>query len=142
PVAHPREVKIRLLDGLFAGVPRLVPRRLLDDAGPLDDVVDRLVTATRRRLRQILTEHFLTLELPDGRVRLGTDVLGVCPPHLLRPLDAELREVLARIDPEPGITLGSGVRDWGDLGQRMHFITELFRTRQEDAALLDPPPDV
>jgi hypothetical protein len=84
----------------------------------------------------------MTLELPDGRVRLGADVVGVCPPHLLRPQDAELCEMLARIDPAPGTTLGSGARDWGDLDQRMHFIAELFRTRQEDAALLGPPPDV
>jgi hypothetical protein len=142
PVADPREVKARLLARLFAGTPRRVSGALVEDGGRLDDVVQRLLAATRRRLREILTEHFMTLELPEGRVRLGVDVLGVCPPHLLRPQDAELCELLARVDPAPGTTLGSGARDWGDLGQRMHFITELFRTRQEDAALLGPPPEV
>ena len=140
PVAHPREVKVRLLARLFPDASPLV-RRLGDDGGPLDEVVQRLVEGARRRVRRILTEHFMTLELPAGRLRLGVDVLGACPPHLLEPQDPELRELLATIDPVPDGPAGSGARDWADLAQRMHFIGELFRLRQDDASLLGAPFD-
>jgi hypothetical protein len=136
PVAHPREVKERLLARLFPGRARLLGR-----LGLLDDVVDRLVEAVRRRVRAVLTGHLMTLELPDGRLRLGRDVAGVCPPHLLEPADAELRELLRAIDPVAGSPLGSGARDWAELDERMHFIAELFRVRQEDVRLFDAPFD-
>jgi hypothetical protein len=83
----------------------------------------------------------MTLDLPGGRLRLGADVIGTCPPHLLRPQDAELCALLATIDPTPSSTAGSAARDWAELGQRMRFIGELFRCRQEDAALLQAPFD-
>ncbi len=140
PIAHPREVKARMLHRLFPDAPLLI-RRLEDDAGPLDDLVHHLVEGARRRVRGILTEHLMTLDLPGGRLRLGADVVGTCPPHLLRPQDGELCTLLASIDPAPGSTAGSAARDWADLAQRMHFIGELFRTRQEDAALLGAPFD-
>lgn len=140
PVAHPREVKARLLARLFPDASPLV-RRLGDDGGPLDEVVQRLVEGARRRVRRILTEHFMTLELPAGRLRLGVDVLGACPPHLLEPQDPELRELLATVDPVPDGPTGSGARDWADLAQRMHFIGELFRLRQDDTSLLGAPFD-
>ena len=140
PVAHPRDVKARMLDRLLADAPVLIPR-LRDGHGPLDDLVGHLVEAVRRRVRAILTEHLMTLDLPGGRIRLGADVIGTCPPHLLHPRDAELCELLAAIDPVPDSTRGSAARDWADLAQRMHFIGELFRTRQEDASLLAAPFD-
>ena len=33
----------------------------------------------------------------------------------------------------------SGAVDWGDLGERLHFIAEMFRCYQETALLLEPP---
>ena len=139
PVAHPREVKRRLLARLLPDAPGLAQR--LEQDGPLDRVVDRLVEGVRRRVRELLTEHLMTLDLPGGRLRLGADVIGTCPPHLLQPRDAELCALLTTIDPAPSSTAGSAARDWADLGQRMHFIGELFRTRQEDASLLQAPFD-
>jgi hypothetical protein len=141
PVAHPHDVKARLLARLAAEAPRLTRRLQDDDDGPLDDLVHRLVEAVRRRVREILTEHFMTLDLPGGRIRLGVDVVGSCPPHLRQPRDADLCALLARIDPGPATSAGSGARDWADLPQRMHFIGELFRLRHEDAALREPPFD-
>jgi hypothetical protein len=144
PVADPREVKARLVARLAPpGSPlaERLARRIAADDGPLDDAVRRLVEAVRRRVRRILTDHFMTLELPGGRLRLGRDVVGVCPPSLLRPQDAELCELLATVDHTAAGTRGSGATDWADLGQRMRFIAELFRTRQEDASLLTAPLD-
>jgi hypothetical protein len=141
PVAHPREVKARLLARLLPDAPALL-QHLDKDDGPLDRFVDRLVEGLRRRVRELLTEHLMTLDLPGGRLRLGADVIGTCPPHLLRPRDAELRALLVTIDPAPGSTAGSAARDWADLSQRMHFIGELFRTRHEDPSLRQAPFDV
>jgi len=95
----------------------------------------------RRRVRRILTEHLIKLDLAGTRLRLGRDVIGTRPLGLREPRDAELRELLATIDPAPDSTVGSGARDWGDLGDRMHYIAELFRTRQEDTTLLAAPFD-
>jgi hypothetical protein len=118
-----------------------VRRRLEAGDGPLDDVTARLVEVVRRRVRRILTEHLIKLDLAGTRLRLGRDVIGTRPLGLREPRDAELRELLATIDPAPDSTVGSGARDWGDLGDRMHYIAELFRTRQEDTTLLAAPFD-
>jgi hypothetical protein len=87
----------------------------------------------------VLTECFMTLDLPGGRLRLGRDVAGVSAAMLREPTTPELVELLATVDPEAGSALGSGAEDWADLSQRMHFIAELFRSRQEDDSLFDPP---
>jgi hypothetical protein len=142
PIADPREVKTRLLEHLLPNAPAAARAQLAEHGGPLDVAVRGLVDAVRGRLRRIVTAHLMTLDLPGGRVRLGADVVGVCPPSLLQPQDADLRALLARIDPVPDGTAGSGAHDWADLGQRMHFITELFRTRQEDVSLLQPPAEI
>jgi hypothetical protein len=143
PIADRREVKTRLLERLFGDARAAgLAHRLAEHDGPLDDALQDLMDAVRGRLRQVVTAHLMTLDLPGGRVRLGADVVGVCPPSLLRPQDADLRALLTRIDPVPDGTAGSGAREWANLGQRMHFITELFRTRQEDVSLLQPPAEL
>jgi hypothetical protein len=43
------------------------------------------------------------------------------------------------VDPSFDSTQGSGATDGASLRQRMHFIADLFRTRQEVASLLGPP---
>ena len=133
-------MKAHLLARLLPTAPR-VRRRLEAGDGPLDDVTARLVAVVRRRVRRILTEHLIKLDLAGTRLRLGRDVIGTRPLGLREPRDAELRELLATIDPAPDSTVGSGARDWGDLGDRMHYIAELFRTRQEDTTLLAAPFD-
>ena len=51
----------------------------------------------------------------------------------------ELRELLARIDPTPDSAHDSGVTDWADLDDRVHFIADMFRCFQESQFLFDPP---
>ena len=132
-------MKAHLLARLLPTAPR--GRRLEAGDGPLDDVTAHLVAVVRRRVRRILTEHLMTLDLAGTRLRLGRDIIGTRPLGLREPRDAELRELLATIDPAPDSTVGSGARDWADLGDRMHYIAELFRTRQEDTTLLAAPFD-
>jgi hypothetical protein len=47
--------------------------------------------------------------------------------------------LLARVDPTPDSTTGTGALDWGRLPDRMHFIADLFRAHHLDAALFEPP---
>jgi hypothetical protein len=47
--------------------------------------------------------------------------------------------LLAAVDPAPDTPEGSGATDWTSLPQRMHFISELFRTRHEAPSLFSAP---
>lgn len=97
-----------------------------------------------RRLRALLTRHFMTLALPGRDLALGTDVPalsgGAMFPADLEVLDsAELRALLRVLDRTPDTTDGSAAADWADLGDRMNYIVDLFRSRQQDLRLQGPP---
>jgi hypothetical protein len=47
--------------------------------------------------------------------------------------------MLSRTDVTPNSLRESGAQDWSDFTDRMHFITDFFRTYQERQSLLDPP---
>jgi hypothetical protein len=53
--------------------------------------------------------------------------------------DPELAAFLDAVDATPDTLVGSGSQDWAELGDRMHFIADLFRTRHEDSTLFEPP---
>jgi hypothetical protein len=127
PIAAPRDVKARL-GALMRGVHR-----------PLDTLVDDLTEAVRRRVRAVITAHFMTLQLPEGQLRLGRDLQGPYPPDLREPTDPELVDLIRRIDPAPQTGAGSGAEDWTDFPQRMLYIYELFRSRQETGSLFGAP---
>ena len=93
----------------------------------------------RTAVRVAVTEKLTTLALPEETLRLGQDLRGPTPEHLRILADGDLVALLATIDPAPDTTQGSGATDWASLPQRMHFIADLFRTRQEVASLLGPP---
>jgi hypothetical protein len=142
PVAGPQELKERLLRRLVPQGGFVLGMRQAGEVGRpglLDEVVDELRARVRARIRAVVTAHLMTLHLPQGRVRLGTDLPGACPPDLLHPTDPELKALLDHVDPVPLGGTGSGAEDWGDLPQRMHFIAELFRSRQDDRSLFSPP---
>jgi hypothetical protein len=47
--------------------------------------------------------------------------------------------MLARVDVTPDSLKESGVEDWADLADRMHYIADFFRVYQERRHLFDPP---
>ena len=51
----------------------------------------------------------------------------------------ELVALLAEYDRTGGTGIGSGANDWAKLPQRMNYILNLFRSRQQDGELLRPP---
>jgi hypothetical protein len=94
--------------------------------------------------RRFATDQLLTLRLPDGSVRLGRD-LRAAPghpmfPRLLERIEhPELGSLFARyVPPSASLAGGTAAEDWASLDQRMRFILELFRSRQQNQRLLEP----
>jgi hypothetical protein len=73
------------------------------------------------------------------RLQLGEDLGAGFPASLQEIVLPELRDLLDRIDPTRDSPRESGAVDWADLGDRVHFIAEMFRCFQESAFLFDPP---
>lgn len=114
------------------------------------------------------TVALMTMPLPDGTLRLGEDVPAppgapLFPPALAAidlPVLADLLAQYGALTPRlrPGgnhllasvehewaqlrgrpTAAGSAAADWASLSERMRFILELFRSRQQDAVLHSPP---
>jgi hypothetical protein len=98
-----------------------------------------LAEIVRTSVRVAVTEKLTTLALTEETLRLGQDLRGPAPEHLRALTDRDLVTLLAAVDPSFDSTQGSGATDWASLRQRMHFVADLFRTRQEVASLLGPP---
>jgi hypothetical protein len=89
-----------------------------------------------------ITKAMLTLDVGSTvSHRLGFDLPTDAP--FGRYLDTiehpELAELIARFDPDPESTGGTGARRWDRLADRMHFIVDLFRVHASDAQLFAAP---
>ena len=87
-------------------------------------------------MRSLSTRWFMRIELPGRGAPLGRDVprlaCGAMFPAELEVLELPaLRALLARLDRTPDTTRGSAARDWADLGDRMNYIVDLFRSHQQ-----------
>jgi hypothetical protein len=106
----------------------------------LDAAFARLVEETNRLIRQIITDHLMTLHLAGTEVlRLGQDLRGTFPQQLGDIRNSELREMLERVDLTRNSLEDSGAKDWADFSDRMHFIADFFRVYQERQQLFDAP---
>ena len=82
----------------------------------------------------------MSIELGTNfRLQLGEDLGGGFPPSLREIVLPELRDLLDQIDPTRDSPRESGAVDWADLGDRVHFIAEMFRCFQESPLLFEPP---
>ncbi len=114
--------------------------KLLGRGLPIDAAIDRVAQEVNRLVRQVITEHLMTLHLPGGEVlRLGQDLPTTFPQALEQISNAKLREFLARTDATPDSLSKSGAEDWADFGDRIHFITDFFRAYQEQPQLFEAP---
>jgi hypothetical protein len=127
-----------LLPGFWLRLRHDIARRLGRKL-PLDEAIDLLLVETQRQLRQVITQHLMRLHLPGEILHLGEDLQGSFPQPLAQIAETKLKELLARIDPTPDSVAESGVRDWADFADRMHFITDFFRCYHERSSLFDPP---
>jgi hypothetical protein len=97
-----------------------------------------------RLWRAEATRWLMDLPLPGELLGLGEDVPArpgrpMFPAPLRAPRHPELLALLRRLDRTWGTTAGSGAGDWADLGDRMHYIADLFRARQQEPGLHAPP---
>lgn len=95
---------------------------------------------------QIATSYLMTLELPTGTMRLGRDLPSlpgepIFPPELSELQDADLLRILRIYRADGATSHGSGASIWSELSDRMQYILELFRSRQQDQSLFHPPFD-
>jgi hypothetical protein len=88
-----------------------------------------------RLSRELITESFMVLTLPDRVLALGRNLEFAASATV----DAELAELIARYEPVPPALDDCGAEDWSVLTQRMHYIVHLFRAYSEDATLASPP---
>src|SRR5215218_5488600 len=113
---------------------------LLVEPTPFDAATNVLVAIVRQHARLAITEHLMTIGLPRGRrLRLGSDLGGEFPASLEEITNPDLLALLGRIDPTPDSLRETGVLDWADLTDRLHFIVDLFRCYQESRDLFEPP---
>jgi hypothetical protein len=86
----------------------------------------------------------MRLVTPSGGLDLGDDV----PPRAGQPMfpndlehikEAALDDFFREFDQTGGTGVGSAARDWAELAQRMNYIVNLFRSRQQDCEWLFPP---
>lgn len=108
---------------------------------PLDWMAERLAELLEPVCRSAITGLMLRLVTPDGTLDLGSDLpalaAGLWPPELavLGPHATPFFEW----DLTEGTGRPTGADDWSVIGQRMNYIVNLFRSRQRDPSLLDPP---
>ena len=114
--------------------------RLLGHRSLLHPVFDQLIQAINRLIRQVITDHLMSLHLPGPEVlRLGMDLREAFARPLEQIRDPRLMAMLARTDATPNSLRESGALDWSDFTDRMHFITDFFRSYQQRQNLFDPP---
>ncbi len=93
--------------------------------------------------RTIMTRWFMTIKLPAETLRLGQDVthleMGMFPAELCEIQHPALLALLQELDETPNSSLGSAASDWGCLRDRMNYLVDFFRSRQQDGRLYQQP---
>jgi len=95
-------------------------------------------------LERLTRKQLMTMELPNLSVDLGEDVPpmfnGEMFPRALRSLtDPGLLMLLDQLDRTPNTTTGSAAVNWTAIGDRMNYVVDLFRSRQQDLSLYRAP---
>ena len=116
--------------------------------GPVDGMVDRMMRPFYRWLQRewtsVATRWLMRIELPEMSLSLGEDLPERCE-HFMFPRDLmvienpELAALLQRLDYTPDTVEGSAASNWASIEDRMNFIVDFFRTRQQDASLFSAP---
>ena len=139
--------KKRLLGGLERLIEASIPSFLFQLISPLlknslTPVVHRMATDWRK----VSTKFLMQIEVPDGHLDLSEDIPLIAyepgkmfPDELAEIRNPALLKVLAELDHSSNSSKGSAAKDWGDLGERMNFIADFFRSAQQDAHLFWPP---
>jgi hypothetical protein len=127
------------LDALLRSTHVIPPVRVA-----IEEAFAVFVAEAQGPFRRALAQHVMTLQTPSGVLRLGEDVPFApgthgFPADLERIDDPALAALLNDLDRTGGTARGSGARDWAILGDRMNYIVNLFRARQQERALESSP---
>ena len=152
-VAHEqRRLQPFIADAFDVGVRETF--RTLAPGGLLRWVLARLAVLWSPILREAddcwdsaLTRIATTMSTPEGTFDLGRDVPplpggDLWPPALRVLRKPDPAEIIASYDRTGGSLHGSAAPDWAQNGSRMNYIVNLFRSRQQQEALLRPPSSV
>ena len=134
---------------------------LLDFTADLDSICHRFMPDRMRRWiverahqralphllalwEHVATRMLMTLAVPGQTLHLGIDVPPlpngqIFPAALHDVSHDQLNELLDEWDPTNGTGRGSAAHDWADLHQRMGYIVNLFRSRQQESQLSTSP---
>jgi hypothetical protein len=141
--ANENEMKNNLLRELLPNfwlriryyISKILQRKL-----PLDDAIDQLINLAKQKVREVITDCMMTLFIPANELlKLGEDLKEKFPERLAHISDQKLKELLNKIDPTSDSLKESGAKDWGELSDRIHFITDLFRAYFEHRQLYNQP---
>jgi hypothetical protein len=109
----------------------------------LDGLTDDLCSVLDQAWDMALTESIMQLVTPGETLDLRQDVPPLADgmfPLALRTLSGTPAEAsYAQWDKTAGTGNPSGAHDWAVLEERMNFIVNLFRSRQQDTAIFEPP---
>jgi hypothetical protein len=109
----------------------------------LDGVVDEVCKLLDATWDTALTEAIMKLVTATETFDLRRDVpplaAGMFPPELLDIAGTAAASAVSQWDRTGGRGAPSGAHDWAVLEERMNFIVNLFRSRQQDASLFNPP---
>ncbi|HEY0630889.1 MAG TPA: hypothetical protein VGC98_02450 [Thermoleophilaceae bacterium] len=115
---------------------------ILHEHWRLDPFIDESLP---RPFRRLVTHDLLDVAIGTEHLRIGEDVPTSPTPYPITLTTIENPALRAFLDGpggwdrSPDTTDGSGAGDWTDIGDRMNYIVDLFRTRQHDPHLFTPP---
>ena len=129
----------RALEAVFPSAPRWWPVVRRPAAAVAGVVAAGTQRASSNLAREVITESFMVMSLPERVLALGAHLDDAYPDELREPSDAELTELIARFEPVPPDPDDCGARDWSVLEQRMHYIVHLFCAFHLREELSRPP---
>jgi hypothetical protein len=102
------------------------------------------IQSLEARWLRVATQGMMTLATPGGALRLGDDVPPLSDGHMypgaLRQLSyPPLIALIEEWDYTPSSISGSGAKDWSSLRDRLNYIIDLFRSRQQATYMAAPP---
>jgi hypothetical protein len=90
-------------------------------------------------IREVVTQHMMTLSIAGFRLSLA-EPIALPPSPLLQTLaNPDLIGLLATVPPSAGGRGDVGASDWSDLGQRMRYISYLFRVYHQRPEAYEAP---
>jgi hypothetical protein len=114
--------------------------------GAFNHLFQPIAEKTHDAWLKMSTHYLMTLVLPDGIIHLGKDLPcpkdgPLFPEHLSEPHDEELTMLLKKYEAHLNTPVRSHAGNWAVLEDRMHFILNLFRSRQQHRPLHESPFD-